>query len=129
MENMMIPPPPEMLTKANEAVLRSNFWEFAEKTLNLELALASANYDGEPGPKRVRKVAKAMLPQISDVIMRKFVSEISTSNKTVDKLKALVEYRDSLILKVAVEFTEAERFGDVGEYRRQRIGRITQEAA
>lgn len=41
---------PAMIEKACEAITRSNFWEFIDRTMTLELAVASAKYDGERAP-------------------------------------------------------------------------------
>lgn len=120
---------PAMIEKAREAITRSNFWEFIDRTMTLELAVASAKYDGERAPKRLRKAAKAMLKVVYDPLMRRFVDGISSSSKALEKLDELKAYRDSLMTKVAKEFTEAEKFGDVGEYRRQRIARVKSRAA
>ncbi|MBW7732881.1 hypothetical protein K1J43_21565 [Enterobacter hormaechei] len=96
--------------------------------MTLELAVASAKYDGERAPNRLRKAAKAMLNVVYDPLMRRFVDGISSSSKALEKLDELKAYRDSLVTKVANEFTEAEKFGDVGEYRRQRAARMMQAA-
>lgn len=120
---------PEMIEKAREAIIRSNFWEFIDRTYILELAVASANYDGERAPKRLRNVAKAMTTKVFDPLMRRFIGEIGTSSKALDELEGLKKYRDNLIIKVANEFAEAEKFGDVGEYRRQRAERMNKQAA
>ncbi|MEG5552164.1 hypothetical protein UXO11_21520 [Enterobacter wuhouensis] len=120
---------PEMIERAREAITRSNFWEFIDRTMTLELAVASANYDGERAPNRLRKAAKAMLNVVYDPLMRRFVDGISCSGKALEKLDELKAYRDSLVTKVANEFTEAEKFGDVSEYRRHRAERMTRKAA
>jgi len=120
---------PEMIEKAREAITRSNFWEFIDRTTTLELAVASANYDSERAPYRLRKAAKAMLKVVYDPLMRRFVDGISSSGKALEKLDELKAYRDSLVIKVANEFTEAEKFGDVGEYRRHRAERMMQKVA
>lgn len=112
---------PEMIEKAREAINRSNFWEFIDRTMTLELAVASAKYDGERAPNRLRKAAKEMLKVAYDPLMRRFVDSIGSSSKALEKLDELKAYRDSLVTKVANEFTEAEKIGNVGEYRRQRV--------
>ncbi|MDM3520621.1 hypothetical protein OGW13_11820 [Citrobacter sp. Ca225] len=117
---------PEMIEKAREAINRSNFWEFIDRTMTLELAVASAKYDGERVPNRLRKAAKAMLKVAYDPLMRRFVDSIGNSGKALEKLDELKAYRDSLVTKVANEFTEAEKFGNVAEYRRQRAARMIQ---
>jgi len=120
---------PAMIEKACEAITRSNFWEFIDRTMTLELAVASAKYDGERAPNRLRKATKAMLKVVYDPLMRRFVEDISSSSKALEKLEELKAYRDILVTKVANEFTEAEKFGDVGEYRRQRDARLNKQAA
>ncbi|UWM66575.1 hypothetical protein [Enterobacter sp. CP102] len=117
---------PEMIEKAREAINRSNFWEFIDRTMTLELAVASAKYDGERAPNRLRKAAKEMLKVAYDPLMRRFVDSIGSSSKALEKLDELKAYRDSLVTKVANEFTEAEKIGNVGEYRRQRVARMIQ---
>lgn len=120
---------PAMIEKAREAITRSNFWEFIDRTMTLELAVASAKYDDERAPNRLRKAARAMLNVVYDPLMRRFVEGISSSSKALEKLDELKAYRDSLVTKVANEFTEAEKFDDVSEYRRQRIARVKSRAA
>lgn len=120
---------PAMIEKAREAITRSNFWEFIDRTMTLELAVASAKYDGERAPNRLRKAAKAMLKVTYDPLMRRFIDGISSSGKALEKLDELVTYRDNLIMKVANEFAEAEKFGNVGEYRRHRAARMILQAA
>lgn len=70
-----------------------------------------------------------MLKVVYDPLMRRFVEDISSSSKALEKLEELKAYRDILVTKVANEFTEAEKFGDVGEYRRQRDARLNKQAA
>lgn len=99
-----------------------------DRTMTLELAVVSAKYDGERAPNRLRKTAKAMLNVVYDHLIRLFVDGISSSGKALETLDELKAYRDILVTKVANEFTEAEKFGDVGEYRRQRAERMMQNA-
>jgi hypothetical protein len=52
--------------------------------------------------------------------VREFVVRIQASSKAEDILNELLGMRDSLITKVAKEFTEMDAVGDVAEYRRLR---------
>lgn len=98
-------------------------------TLTLELAVASAKYDGERAPNRLRRAARSMLRVVYDPLMRRFIESIGDSGQALEKLEELKTYRDSLVKKVANEFAEAEKLGDVGEYRRQSAARLMSQAA
>ncbi|ECU0714688.1 hypothetical protein DKR98_18720 [Salmonella enterica subsp. enterica serovar Kentucky] len=87
--------------------------------MTLELAVASSS-----APNRLCKAAKAML----NPLKRRFVDGISSSGKALEKLEELKTYRENPVTKMINEFTEAEKFGDVGEYRRQRAERMMQNA-
>jgi hypothetical protein len=119
---------PAMIEKAREAITRSNFWEFIDRTMTLELAVASAKYDGERVLIGYARRPKQCSTSFT-ISWRRFVDGISSSGKALEKLDELKAYRDSLVTKVANEFTEAEKFGDVGEYRRHRAERMMQNAA
>ncbi|EAB2651776.1 hypothetical protein SNU11_004522 [Salmonella enterica] len=92
--------------------------------MTLELAVAS-----ERAPNRLCKAAKAMLNVVYDPLKRRFVDGISSSGKALEKLEELKTYRENPVTKMINEFTEAKKFGDVGEYRRQRAERMMQNAA
>jgi len=48
------------------------------------------------------------------------VDDISSSGKALEKLDELKAYRDNLVTKVSIEFTDAEKCVDMGENRRER---------
>ena len=55
--------------------------------------------------------------------------EICTSSKTIDTLNGLKDYRDKPIDKVAMEFTEVGKFGDVNMCRQERERKLIGKAA
>ncbi|WP_454889983.1 DUF7740 domain-containing protein [Serratia quinivorans] len=112
--------PPEVIEKARMATLRSHYREFITVSTDLELATASARYEGERPARALRKCAKAILGRVANLKVREFLVRIEASGKAEDILDELLGMRDSLITKVAKEFAEMYAVGDVTEYRRRR---------
>lgn len=97
-----------MIEKAREAITRFNLWGLSTTLLRLSWpwlaqgTMASA-------PHRLPKAAEAMLNVVYDPLIHRFVDDISSSGKALEKLDELKAYRDNLVTKLALEFTEAEK--------------------
>ncbi|WP_256844215.1 MULTISPECIES: hypothetical protein [unclassified Pantoea] len=62
-------------------------------------------------------------------LIHRFDDDIGSSGKELEKLDELKAWRDNLVTKVAIEFTQAEKYGDWGEYRLLRAKRMIKQAA
>lgn len=117
-------PAPEFIEKAVIATCKSVFCELIDCPITLHLAIHEAELSGERLNKAVRNAAKLMLKRVRDPHVRGYLQTISRSSKVERDLAALEAFRDKLIVKVANELAEAERIGDVAEYRKQRAQRV-----
>ncbi|HFP9309488.1 TPA: hypothetical protein ACHOZC_003488 [Raoultella ornithinolytica] len=117
-------PAPKFIEMAVRATSKSIFWELIDCPITLHLAIHEAEMSGERLNKAVRTAAKMMLKRVRDPHVRKYLQAISRSSKVESALAELETFRDRLIVKVANELAEAERIGDVAEYRKQRAQRI-----
>ncbi|WBM72930.1 hypothetical protein OH773_22060 (plasmid) [Buttiauxella sp. WJP83] len=117
--------PAEFQNKAVEATLRTQFWEIIDCPVTLELALAFAELDGADKVSRLRKCARALALKTQDPKACQYLLEIYESDSPEEQLEAFKAFRNRLLLKVAKEFMEVNKIGDVKKYRLQRQTRIT----
>ncbi|SXF67866.1 DUF7740 domain-containing protein [Klebsiella variicola] len=117
--------PQEFQEKAIEATLRSQFWEIIDCPVTLDLALALAKLDGADKVSRLRKCARALALKTQDPKACQYLLEIYESDNPEEQLEAFKVFRNRLVLKVAKEFMEVNKIGDVRQYRLKRQTRVT----
>ncbi|EIW8726984.1 hypothetical protein B1A34_22260 [Klebsiella pneumoniae] len=117
--------PQEFQDKAIEATLRSQFWEIIDCPVTLDLALAFAWLDGADKVSRLRKCARALALKTQDPKACQYLLEIYESDNPEEQLEAFKVFRNRLVLKVAKEFMEVNKIGDVRQYRLKRQTRVT----
>ncbi|MBK2817090.1 hypothetical protein FKK79_23155 [Klebsiella pneumoniae] len=117
--------PQEFQDKAIEATLRSQFWEIIDCSVTLDLALAFAKQDGADPICRLRKCARALALKTQDPKACQYLLEIYESDKPEEELASFKAFRARLVLKVAKEFMEVSKIGDVRRYRLKRQTRVT----
>ncbi|CTQ17184.1 hypothetical protein DD566_22645 [Klebsiella pneumoniae] len=117
--------PQEFQDKAIEATLRSQFWEIIDCPVTLDLALMFAKLDGADKVSRLRKCARALALKTQDPKACQYLLEIYESDNPEEQLGAFKVFRNRLVLKVAKEFMEVNKIGDVRQYRLKRQTRVT----
>ncbi|PXM15499.1 hypothetical protein DMT32_25055 [Klebsiella variicola] len=117
--------PQEFQDKAIEATLRSQFWEIIDCPVTLDLALMFAKLDGADKVSRLRKCARALALKTQDPKACQYLLEIYESDNPEEQLEAFKVFRNRLVLKVAKEFMEVNKIGDVRQYRLKRQTRVT----
>ncbi|HEC2111235.1 TPA: hypothetical protein R1909_004770 [Klebsiella oxytoca] len=117
--------PQEFQDKAIEATLRSQFWEIIDCPVTLDLALMFAKLDGADKVSRLRKCARALALKTQDPKACQYLLEIYESDNPEEQLEAFKVFRNRLVLKVAKEFMEVNKIGDVRQYRLKRQTRFT----
>ncbi|EGT4410514.1 hypothetical protein QMW73_06105 [Cronobacter sakazakii] len=117
--------PDEFQDKAVAATLKSQFWEIIDCPVTLDLALAFARLDGVDNTSRLRKCARALALKTQDPKACGYLLEIYEADDPQVQLEAFKTFRDRLILKVAKEFKEVNKIGDVRQYRLKRQTRVT----
>ncbi|EPO5386904.1 TPA: hypothetical protein I8546_004367 [Raoultella ornithinolytica] len=117
--------PQEFQDKAIEATLRSQFWEIINCPVTLDLALMFAKLDGADKVSRLRKCARALALKTQDPKACQYLLEIYESDNPEEQLEAFKVFRNRLMLKVAKEFMEVNKIGDVRQYRLKRQTRVT----
>ena len=117
--------PQEFQDKAIEATLRSQFWEIINCPVTLDLALMFAKLDGADKVSRLRKCARALALKTQDPKACQYLLEIYESDNPEEQLGAFKVFRNRLVLKVAKEFMEVNKIGDVRQYRLKRQTRVT----
>lgn len=117
--------PQEFQDKAIEATLRSQFWEIIDCPVTLDLALMFAKLDGADKVSRLRKCARALALKTQDPKASQYLLEIYESDNPEEQLEAFKVFRNRLVLKVAKEFMEVNKIGDVRQYRLKRQTRVT----
>ncbi|MEQ0132478.1 hypothetical protein [Klebsiella sp. GG_Kp133] len=117
--------PQEFQEKAIEATLRSQFWEIIDCPVTLDLALMFAKLDGADKVSRLRKCARALALKTQDPKACQYLLEIYESDNPEEQLEAFKVFRNRLVLKVAKEFMEVNKIGDVRQYRLKRQTRVT----
>lgn len=114
----------EFIEKANAALSKSAFWEFADSPVTIRMAMRQAELDGRRANKAARTAAKEILKRVRDSEAKKFILAISTANNVEKALTSLESFRDKLISKVALEFVEVEKSVDIKDYRLKRGQRV-----
>ncbi len=94
--------PADFQDKAVAATMRSQFWEIIDCPVTLDLALKTQD------PKACQ-----------------YLLEIYESDNPEEQLEAFKVFRNRLVLKVAKEFMEVNKIGDVRQYRLKRQTRVT----
>ena len=117
--------PQEFQDTAIEATLRSQFWEIIDCPVTLDLALMFAKLDGADKVSRLRKCARALALKTQDPKACQYLLEIYESDNPEEQLGAFKVFRNRLVLKVAKEFMEVNKIGDVRQYRLKRQTRVT----
>ncbi|ENY5367021.1 hypothetical protein ACEZPW_004764 [Raoultella ornithinolytica] len=117
--------PADFQDKAVAATLRSQFWEIIDCPVTLDLALAFAKQDGADPICRLRKCARALALKTQDPKACQYLLEIYESDKPEEELASFKAFRARLVLKVAKEFMEVSKIGDVRRYRLKRQTRVT----
>jgi hypothetical protein len=117
--------PQEFQDKAIEATLRSQFWEIIDCPVTLDLALMFAKLDGADKVSRLRKCARALALKTQDPKACQYLLEIYESDNPEEQLEAFKVFRNRLVLKVAKEFMEVNKIGDVRQYRLKRQTKVT----
>jgi hypothetical protein len=114
----------EFIDKATVALNKSAFWEFADCPVTIRLAIRQAEIDGRRVNNAARSAARLLIRRVRDPLVRKFVSEIATATDVEEYLTEFETYRDTLIMKVAEEFSEVEKASSVKDYRLKRTQRV-----
>lgn len=117
--------PVDYQDKAIAATLRTQFWEIIDCPVTLDLALAFAVLDGVDKVSRLRKCARALALKTQDPKACQYLLEIYESDNPEEQLETFKAFRDRLVLKVAKEFMEVNRIGDVRKYRLHRQTKAT----
>lgn len=117
--------PADFQDKAVAATMRSQFWEIIDCPVTLDLALAFAGLDGADKVSRLRKCARALALKTQDPKACQYLLEIYESDNPEEQLEAFKVFRNRLVLKVAKDFMEVNRIGDVRKYRLHRQTKAT----
>ena len=81
--------------------------------------------DGADKVSRLRKCARALALKTQDPKACQYLLEIYESDNPEEQLEAFKVFRNRLVLKVAKEFMEVNKIGDVRQYRLKRQTRFT----
>lgn len=114
----------EFIEKANTALSKSAFWEFADCPVTVRIAMRQAELDGRRVNNAARTAARAILKRVRDPLARRFISNIASARDVEKELIELETYRDKIVKKVASEFVEVEKASSVSDYRIKRAQRI-----
>ncbi|HBM2881023.1 TPA: hypothetical protein LVL09_004845 [Klebsiella oxytoca] len=114
----------EFIEKANTALSKSAFWEFADCPVTVRIAMRQAELDGRRVNNAARTAARAILKRVRDPLARRFISNIASARDVEKELIELEAYRDKIVKKVASEFVEVEKASSVSDYRIKRAQRI-----
>ncbi|MFY0176267.1 DUF7740 domain-containing protein [Raoultella ornithinolytica] len=114
----------EFIEKANTALSKSAFWEFADCPVTVRLAMKVAVLGGERANKAARSCARVMLKRVNNSEVRGHLVKLAKATDVEKELTEFEAFRDSLIMKVAREFMEVEKSSSVSDYRERRAKRI-----
>ena len=84
-----------------------------------------AKLDGADKVSRLRKCARALALKTQDPKACQYLLEIYESDNPEEQLEPFKAFRNRLVLKVAKEFMEVNKIGDVRQYRLKRQTRFT----